>query len=54
MYTHVWGRVYRVKYRDVGTSSVSNNGVYDTALIGSIIGTHGPLYISTTINTASL
>jgi hypothetical protein len=54
MYTYVGGRIYRVIYRDVRASSVSNKCVYEIALIGSITGTRRPLYISTTINTASL
>jgi hypothetical protein len=50
MYTYVEGRIYRVIYRDVGASRIA----YKMALIGSITGTRGPLYISTTINNVSL
>jgi len=43
MHTYVGGRIYRVKCRDVGAFRVSNNGVYEMALIGSNTSKHGPL-----------
>ena len=40
MYTYVGGRIYTVICRDMGASRVSNVGVYEMAIIGSITGTH--------------